>query len=91
MMKGCGKVMTEKILSEKVMMTLIPQFEHLIVVIQESSPLITMKMKDIIGSLYTHKLRILERNEVQESFQTPWDQTFNKNEGFERHKDKKIQ
>lgn len=44
-----------------------PYFNHVIVAIQESDTLETIKMKDLIRSLETHELRILERKGVRES------------------------
>lgn len=41
--------MVKKMVIEKVMKRLTPHFDHVIVVIQESDTLATMKMEDFIG------------------------------------------
>lgn len=46
-----------------------PHFDNVIVVIQESNTLETMKMEDLIGSLEEHELSFLQRNRVQELVQ----------------------
>lgn len=70
-MKSYGKIMRENKIIEKVMnmITLTPRFNHVIVVIQESSDLSTMKLEDLVGSFEVHELRITEKRGVQESIQ----------------------
>jgi hypothetical protein len=54
---------------EKVMCTLASHFDQIIVVIQESNNLETLKLEDLVGSLEAHEIRIFERNGVQDSIQ----------------------
>lgn len=42
------------------MKTLTSYFDHLIVAIQESSDLSTMKLGDLVGSLEAHELKFLK-------------------------------
>ena len=49
-MKACGEVMTERMIVEKVMRTLTPDFDHVIVAIQEAGNVATMQMEDLVGS-----------------------------------------
>jgi hypothetical protein len=54
---------------EKVMCTLTSHFDQIIVVIQESNNLETLKLEDLVGSLEAHEIRIFERKGVQDSIQ----------------------
>jgi hypothetical protein len=60
-MKACGEVMTGRMIVEKVMRTLTPNFDHVIVAIQEAGNVATMQMEDFVGSLEAHELMINER------------------------------
>ncbi|XP_058732636.1 uncharacterized protein LOC131604194 [Vicia villosa] len=55
LMKGCGEVITDKMIVQKVMHTLTFHFDHVIVAIQESNNLETIKLKDLVGSLEAHE------------------------------------
>ena len=61
LMKGCGEIITDKMIVEKVMRTLTSHFDHVIVAIQESNNLETTKVEDLVGSLEAHENRIFER------------------------------
>ena len=69
LMKGCSEVLTDKMIVEKVMNSLTSHFDHVIVAIQESNNLETLKMEDLVGSLEAHVLRIVERKWVQDLIQ----------------------
>ncbi|XP_050909407.1 uncharacterized protein LOC127123207 [Lathyrus oleraceus] len=84
LMKGCGETITDKMVVEKVMCTLTSQFDHVIVVIQESNNLKTLKFKDLTGSLEAHQLRIVERKGVHDSIQTLQAQTWKKHDGYNK-------
>jgi len=86
LMKNCGETITDKMVIEKVMRTLAPQFDHVIVAIQESGNVPTMKIEDPVGSLEAHELKIIERRGVQESIQTLQAQTWKKNGGSKKSK-----
>ncbi|XP_050915989.1 uncharacterized protein LOC127131097 [Lathyrus oleraceus] len=49
LMKGCGETITNKMIVNKVICTLTSHFGHIIVVIQESSNLETLKLEDLTG------------------------------------------
>ncbi|MCI66222.1 mediator of RNA polymerase II transcription subunit 10-like, partial [Trifolium medium] len=66
---------------EKVMRTLVPNYDHVIVAIQESGNVPTMQLEDLVGSLEAHELVINERKSAQESVQAMQAQTFKKNGG----------
>lgn len=73
--------MTDKMIIEKVVKTLTSRFYHVIVIIQESSDLSTMKLEKLVGSLEARELRIIERRGVQESIQALQAQTWKKHSG----------
>jgi hypothetical protein len=81
-MKACGEEMTERMIVEEVMRTLTPNFDHVIVAIQEAGNVATMQMGDLVGSLEAHELMINESKGVQESVQALQAQTFKKNGGY---------
>jgi hypothetical protein len=68
-MKHCGEQITDKMIVEKVMRTLTPNFDHVIVAIQEVGNLAELKLEDLVGSLEAHELMINERKGVQDSVQ----------------------
>lgn len=50
-MKDYGKIVTDKMIVENVMHTLTSFFDHIIIAIQESNNLETLKLEDLVGSL----------------------------------------
>jgi len=64
LMKNCGETITEKMVIEKVMRTLAPHFDHVIVAIHEFGNVSTMKIEDLLRSLLAHELKIIERRGV---------------------------
>lgn len=75
LMRGCGEILTDKMIVEKVMCTLTSHFDHVIVTIQESNNLETLKLEDLVASLETHEMRIFKRKDVQDSIQALQAQT----------------
>lgn len=69
LMKDCGENLTDKMIVEKVMRTLTSHFDHVIVVVQESNNLETLKLEHLVGSLKACEIRIIERKRVQDSIQ----------------------
>lgn len=61
LMKGCGKVLTDNMIVKKITRTLTSHFDHVIVAIQESTNIETLKFEDLVGLLEAHELRIIER------------------------------
>ena len=60
-MKTCGEVFTDQQINEKVMRTLTSKFDFIVVAIQESRDIGTMKIEDLQSSLEAHELLIIER------------------------------
>lgn len=48
LMKGCGETLIDKMIIEKVVCALTSHFDHVIVDIQESNHLKTLKLKDLL-------------------------------------------
>lgn len=67
LMKWCSEVVIDKTILGKVMRTLTSYLDHVIIAIQESNNLETLKLEDLVGSLETHELWIVERKRVQDS------------------------
>lgn len=89
LMKGCGEILIDKMIVEKVMCTLTSHFDHVIVSIQEFINLETLKLEDLVGSLYAHEMRIFERKSVQDSIQALQAQTWKKHDGSKKFKGKR--
>lgn len=56
-------------------------FDHIIIIIQESSNLETLKLEDLVGSLEAYEMRIVERKCVQDLIQALQTQTWKKHGG----------
>ncbi|XP_050896203.1 uncharacterized protein LOC127102930 [Lathyrus oleraceus] len=88
LMKNCGETITDKMIVEKVICTLTSHFDHVIVVIQESSNLETLMLEDLTGSLEARELRIVERKGIQHSIGAQQAQTWKKRGASNKFKDK---
>ncbi|XP_019427229.1 PREDICTED: uncharacterized protein LOC109335549 [Lupinus angustifolius] len=61
-MKACGEVIKDQTIIEKVMRTLTPNFDHIVVAIEESKNLAELKIEELQGSLEAHEQRLIERS-----------------------------
>ncbi|XP_019418440.1 PREDICTED: uncharacterized protein LOC109329227 [Lupinus angustifolius] len=61
-MRSYGEEIKEQTVVEKVLRTLIPKYDHIVVVIEESKNLEDYKVEELQGSLEAHELRLKERN-----------------------------
>ncbi|XP_019459946.1 PREDICTED: uncharacterized protein LOC109359706 [Lupinus angustifolius] len=59
-MKANGEKMTNQTIVEKILRTLSPKFDHIVVAIEESKKIDELKIMDLQGSLEAHEQRILE-------------------------------
>ncbi|XP_073224752.1 uncharacterized protein [Cicer arietinum] len=64
-MQNNGKVINELMIIEKILRTLTPRYDHILVATEESKNLETLKVEDLQGSLESHELRLKERNECR--------------------------
>lgn len=74
-MKVCGEKVTDQLIVEKVMCTLTPKFDYIVVAIEESKDLESMKVEELQGSLEAHEQRLLERSFEKDSNQALQAQT----------------
>ena len=60
-MKACDEAMVDSKIVEKVLRTLTPNFDHIVVAIEESKDIENMKVEELQNSLEAHEQRVLER------------------------------
>ena len=79
-MKSCGEKITDLTIIEKVLHTLNPKFDHIVVAIEESRNLEILKVEELQGSLEAHKQQLLERSGGKAPDQALQAQTYKKKE-----------
>ncbi|GAU37126.1 hypothetical protein TSUD_278780 [Trifolium subterraneum] len=62
LMKACGEALSDRSKIEKVLRTLTEKFDHIVVAIEESKNLATMKIEDLQAYLEAHELRVKQRS-----------------------------
>jgi len=60
-MQACDEAMVDSKIVEKVLRTLTPKFDHIVVAIEESKDCENMTMEELENSLEAHEQRVLER------------------------------
>ncbi|XP_019457613.1 PREDICTED: uncharacterized protein LOC109358000 [Lupinus angustifolius] len=78
LMKGCGEVMRDQLVVEKVLRTLNSKFDHVVVAIEESKDLEVFKIEELQSTLEAHEQRIKERSIERNSDQALQAQTTRK-------------
>ncbi|XP_027190496.1 uncharacterized protein [Cicer arietinum] len=63
-MKTNGEVMTEVVIIGNILRTLTQRYDHIVVAIEETNNLNTMKLEDLQSSIEAHELRVKERDEA---------------------------
>jgi len=56
-----GEIVTDLMKVEKVLRTLAPRFDHIVVALEESKDLDSMKIEELQASLEAHLLRLTDR------------------------------
>ena len=69
-MRNCGEQMTDQSIVEKVLRTLLPKFDHIVVVIEEVRDIETLELEELQGALEAHKQRLKERQPEKKTDQT---------------------
>lgn len=77
-MKVAGETVTNQMIVEKILRTLIPKFDHVVVAIEESKNLATLKVEELQGSLEAYEQRMLERQSDRSQDQALQAQTWKK-------------
>ncbi|KAK2372329.1 hypothetical protein QL285_073474 [Trifolium repens] len=65
-MKACGETLSEQVIIEKVLRSLTPQFDYIVVAIEHSKDLSSMRIEEVQSSLEAQELRLTERNSKRE-------------------------
>ncbi|KAK2375345.1 hypothetical protein QL285_076240 [Trifolium repens] len=79
LMKSCGETMTDRSKIEKILRTLTEKFDHIVIAIEESKDLATMKIEELQASLEAHELRVKQRSSNKAVEQALQAKTQNKN------------
>ncbi|XP_017420400.1 uncharacterized protein LOC108330427 [Vigna angularis] len=64
-MKSCGDTVTDLMVIEKIMQSLPPTFDHIVVAIEESRDLEKLKIEELQSSLEAYEMRMRERNPIK--------------------------
>ncbi|XP_017408775.1 uncharacterized protein LOC108321515 [Vigna angularis] len=64
-MRACDKVVKDKKIIEKILRTLTPQYDHIVVAIEECKDLETMRVEELQNSLEVHEQRLIERKNAE--------------------------
>ncbi|KAK2431500.1 hypothetical protein QL285_029719 [Trifolium repens] len=65
-MKACGETLSEQVIIEKVLRSLTPQFDYIVVAIEHSKDLSSMRIEELQSSLEAQELRLTERTSERE-------------------------
>src|ERR1044072_2845290 len=65
-MKACVETVSEQVIIEKVLRSLIPQFDYIVVAIEHNKDLEAMKIEELQSSLEAHELRLIDRTSERE-------------------------
>ncbi|KAK2387936.1 hypothetical protein QL285_061661 [Trifolium repens] len=84
-MKACGETLSEQVIIEKVLRSLTPQFDYIVVAIEHSKDLSTMRVEELESSLEAHELRMTERTSEREAEQALKASFVNKDQKQNRH------
>lgn len=66
-MKACGETLSEQVIIEKVLRSLTPQFDYIVVAIKHSKYTITVRIEELQSSLEAQELRLTEMISERES------------------------
>ncbi|KAK2361452.1 secreted RxLR effector protein [Trifolium repens] len=87
-MQTCGEVLTDQMVVEKVLRSLTPKFDFIVVAIQEAKDVKTMKIEELHSSLEAHELMVIDRGSERSNQQALQAQFFKK-EGNNKNSKKK--
>ena len=79
-MKTCGESLSDQMIIEKILRTLSPRFDHIVVAVEESKDLERLKIEEVQNSLEAHEQRLNERANSRDLDQAMQAQ-FTKNDG----------
>ncbi|XP_017437968.1 uncharacterized protein LOC108344017 [Vigna angularis] len=64
-MRACDKVVKDKKIVEKILRTLTPEYDHIVVAIEECKDLENMRVEELQNSLKAHEQRLVERRNAE--------------------------
>ncbi|XP_050896012.1 uncharacterized protein LOC127102710 [Lathyrus oleraceus] len=91
-MKSYGETLSEERIIDKVLRSLSPQFDYIVVEIEQSKDLSTMRVEELQSSLEAQELRLIERNsEIEKSETSTSEKQKTAQKGKEKYDKRKVQ
>ncbi|XP_045810757.1 uncharacterized protein LOC123905168 [Trifolium pratense] len=87
-MQNCGENITDEMVVEKVLRSLTPSFDHVVVAIEYSKDITTMKIKELQSALEAHEIKVLSRGSERLNQQALQAQTNKKDNSSKNYKKK---
>jgi len=89
-MRACKDKVSNQYVADKILQTLPPRFDHVVVAIEETRDLETMELEELQHSLEAHEHRINERKQFQEQVLQARSQNKVKGKGVRQSHKKKV-
>ncbi|PNX90251.1 F-box protein [Trifolium pratense] len=87
-MKNCGENITDEMVVEKVLRSLTPSFDYVVVAIEYSKDTTTMKIEELQSALEAHEIKVLRRGSERVNQQALQAQTNKKDDNSKNYKKK---
>ena len=83
-MRACRDPITDQYVFDKILRSLPPKFDHIVVTIEETRDTGSMELEELQHSLDSHEHRLVERRQIQEQALQARSQSHDKGKGFKK-------
>jgi CO dehydrogenase nickel-insertion accessory protein CooC1 len=90
-MQNCGENITDQMVVEKVLRSLNQKFDFIVVAIEETKDMITMRIEDLQSSLEAHEIKVINRGTERANQQALQAQSTKKDGNGKNFKKKETQ